>query len=424
MTGEAALRTLPVLAFWSPFGPGATVMNNSARKTRSLIAGNELLMLVVAVTCVLMPACSRPNTTAPVVSAVPVLAATVEQKNVPVEIQAIGTVEAFSMVSVKTQITGELTNVFFKEGQDVHQGDLIFKLDERTYAAELKKQQANLARDTAQARLAQLDAERFAGLFKEGVISHQQYDQAQASAQALDAVVQADVAAVENARVQLTYCSIYSPINGRTGPLMIQRGNMSKANDTPYLVNISQVEPIFVSFAVPEQYLADIKVNASKRDLVVRAAIPGNDAPAVGRLSFIDNAVDPVTGTIRLKGQFANADRRLWPGQFVNATLTLSEQVGAVVVPSQAIQSGQQGQYVFVINPDLTVAARPVEVNRSSHGQAVVNQGLSSGERVVTDGQLRLVPGSRFEIKPALAVSFTERGAPEKPAVAAKDARS
>jgi len=343
---------------------------------------------------------------------------------VPVEIQAIGSVEAYSTVSVKTQITGELTGVFFREGEDVRKGDLIFKLDERPYVAELKKQQANLQRDTAQAKLAHLDAERFAGLYREGIIAKQQYDQTQANAEALDAVVQADVAAVENARVQLNYCSIYSPITGRTGTLMIHRGNMIKANDTPYLITINQIEPIYVTFTVPEQYLADIKRYASQHDLKVRAAVPGAAAPIVGQLSFLDNTVDTVTGTIKLKGQFANTDRRLWPGQFVNATLTLAEQADALVVPTQAIQSGQQGQYVFVINPDLTVVARPVAVNRTSNGQAVIDKGLSAGERVVTDGQLRLVPGSRVEIKPALAAPSPAEGAPEKRAVAEKGARS
>lgn len=377
----------------------------------------------VLLACAILTGCTRTAVTAPSASAVPVLAASVEQKAVPVEIQAIGSVEAFSTVTVKTQITGELTDVLFKEGQDVRQGQLIFKLDERPYLAELKKQQANLQRDAAQAKLAHLDAERFARLYNEGVVSKQQYDQAQVNAEALDAAVQADVAAVENARVQLNYCSIFSPISGRTGNLMIHRGNMIKANDTPYLINISQIEPIYVTFTVPEQYLADIKHHGLQHDLRVRAAIPGDAAPSVGKLSFIDNTVDPVTGTIKLKGQFANTDRRLWPGQFVNATLTLAEQPDAVVVPTQAIQSGQQGQYVFVINPDLTVAARPVAVNRTSNGQAVIDKGLSAGERVVTDGQLRLVPGSRVEIKPALAAPPAQ-AAPEKQAIAEKGAQS
>ena len=376
---------------------------------------------VLVVISLVLSACSRNQTPTPVAPPVPVLAADVQQKDIPVEIQAIGSVEAFSTVTVKTQITGELTDVLFNEGQDVRQGQLIFKLDERPYVAELKKQQANLERDTAQAKLAHLEADRFSGLYKAGVVSQQQFDQSQAAAQTLDASVQADAAAVENARVQLNYCSIYSPITGRTGTLMLHRGNMIKANDTPYLVNISQIEPIYVSFTVPEQYLAAVKRSSARRDLTVRASIPGDATPATGKLSFIDNTVDSVTGTIKLKGRFLNTDRRLWPGQYVDVNLMLAEQPDAIVVPSQAIQSGQQGQYVFVINPDSTVAARPVVVNRSSNGQAVIDKGLTAGERVVTDGQLRLVPGSKVEIKPALAMP---QATPEKQTVTAKEAQS
>jgi multidrug efflux system membrane fusion protein len=353
--------------------------------------------------CAWLSGCSREQAAPPVVSAVPVLAAAVEQKDMPVDVQAIGTVEAFSTVSVKTQITGELTGVLFKEGQDVKKGDLIFTLDKRPFEADLKRQEANLQRDTAQASLGHLEADRYADLFKAGVVSKQQYDQAQANAQALDAAVQADKAAVENARVQLIYCSIYSPINGRTGTLMIHQGNMIKANDTPFLVNINQVEPIYVTFTVPEQYLADIKRFAAAGNLPVKATIQGDARPVLGKLSFIDNTVDQATGTIKLKGQFANADRRLWPGQFVNVTLTLHAQPSALVVPSQAVQNGQQGQFVFVIHPDQTVEARPVMVNRTSNGQSVIDKGLTAGERVVTDGQLRLVPGSKVDIRPAIA---------------------
>jgi multidrug efflux system membrane fusion protein len=320
----------------------------------------------------------------------------------PVQVQAIGAVEAYSTVSVKTQITGQLTGVFFREGTDVKKGELLFTLDRRSFEAELNKQQANLEHDLAQAKLAHLDAERYAGLFKSGVVSQQQYDQVQSRADELDAAVRADTAAVENAKVQLMYCSIYSPIDGQTGTLMIHQGNMIKANDTPFLVNINQVEPIRVAFTVPEQFLADIKRFAAAGKLLVQAAIPGDSRPAVGTLSFIDNTVDPSTGTIKLKGEFANRDRRLWPGQFVNVTLVLRTQPNAVVVPAQAVQNGQQGPFVFVIKSDLTVETRAVTVNRTTSGQAIIDAGLSAGERVVTDGQLRLVPGSKVSIKPGL----------------------
>ncbi|HVO64467.1 MAG TPA: efflux RND transporter periplasmic adaptor subunit [Terriglobales bacterium] len=366
-------------------------------KTNALLVGLIPLLLMVT-------GCSRTKAAASAgTPVVPVLAATVEQKDMPVELQAIGSVEAYSSVTVKTQVTGELTGVYFKEGQDVKKGDLLFTLDKRPFEADVKRQEANLEHDIAQAKLAHLDADRYAGLYKGGVVSKQQYDQAEANGEALDAAVLADKAAVENAKVQLVYCSIYSPIDGRTGTLMIHQGNMIKANDTPFLININQVEPIRVAFTVPEQYLADIKRFAAAGKLPVQATIQGEKRPVLGRLSFIDNTVDSATGTIRLKGEFANTDRTLWPGQFVNVTLILHTQPKAVVVPSQAVQAGQQGQFVFVIKPDMTVEMRPVAVNRSSSGQSIIDAGVKPGERVVTDGQLRLVPGSRVEIKQSIA---------------------
>ena len=331
------------------------------------------------------------------------LAATVEQKDMPVELNAIGAVEAYATVSVKTQVTGQLTGVHFQEGKDVRKGDLLFTLDKRALEAELNRQQANLEHDVAQAKLAHLDAERYAGLLQGGVVSHQQYDQVRSLADELDAAVRGDQAAIENAKVQLAYCSIYSPIDGQTGTLLIHQGNMIKANDTPFLVTINQVQPIRVAFTVPQQFLADIKRFSVAGRLPVQAAIQGDSRPAIGTMSFIDNTVDAATGTIKLKGEFPNTDRRLWPGQFVNVTLVLHTQPKAVVVPAQALQNGQQGQFVFVIKSDMTVEARPVTVNRTSSGQAIVDAGLAAGERVVTDGQLRLVPGSKVSIKPGLS---------------------
>lgn len=374
------------------------------RHLKSTIHSKTALLITSVAFLLVFTGCSRTKAAAsPGIPVVPVLAATVEQKDMPVELQAIGSVEAYSSVTVKTQITGELTGVYFKEGQDVKKGDLLFTLDKRPFEADLKRQEANLEHDIAQAKLSHLDADRYAGLYKEGVVSKQQYDQAEANAEALDAAVLADKAAVENAKVQLIYCSIYSPIDGRTGTLMIHQGNMIKANDTPFLININQVQPIYVTFTVPEQYLADIKRFAAAGKLPVQASIQGDTPPIIGRLSFIDNTVDPATGTIKLKGEFVNADRRLWPGQFVNATLVLHTQPNAIVVPSQAVQNGQQGQFVFVIKDDKTVEMRPVTVNRSSSGQSIIDVGLKAGERVVTDGQLRLVPGSRVEIKQSIA---------------------
>jgi multidrug efflux system membrane fusion protein len=349
-------------------------------------------------------ACGRTDAAAPAVApAVPVTAATVEQKDVPVRLRAIGTGEAYSNVAVKTQITGELTGVFFKPGDYVKKGQLIFTLDKRPYEAALNQAQGTLAKDKAQAANARAQEHRYEALYKSGVISKEEYDQQATTANAMDATVTADEAAVENAKVQLQYCSIYSPINGRTGDLLIHQGNMIKANDTPFLVSINQVEPIYVTFTVPEQSLADIKRHESQHRLPVEVIIPNDSrGPVTGSLTFIDNAVDQSTGTIKLKGEFANTDHRLWPGQFVDVLLDLARQPNAIVVPSQAVQNGQQGQYVYVIKSDLTAEKRDVVVARSGDGQAVISQGLKPGEQVVTDGQLRLVPGSKVAIKSAL----------------------
>lgn len=349
-------------------------------------------------------ACGRTKAAPPAPPAVPVLAAAVERKEVPLQVRAIGAVEPYSTVSVKTQVTGELTGVFFKEGQDVKKGQLLFTLDKRPFEAALQQAESNLARDQAQAENARVQAKRYESLWSAGVVAKEQYDQIQSSAEALDAAVAADKAAVANARVQLVYCTITSPIHGRTGTLLIHQGNMIKANDTPFLVSINQVEPIYVTFTVPEQFLGEIKEYSRSGKLKVEATIPNDKGgPVFGKLSFIDNTVDQTTGTIKLKGEFANADRRLWPGQFVNVALTLRNQPNAIVVPSQAVQNGQQGQYVFVIKPDMTVESRSVIISRSTDGQAVVEKGLTPGEQVVTDGQLRLVPGSKVEIRQALA---------------------
>ena len=287
----------------------------SARVLITLLAGG------------LLSSCSGSKAAPPRTAAVPILAAAVEQKDVPLQVKAIGAVEAYSNVSVKTQVTGELIGVHFKEGQDVRKGQLLFTLDKRPFEAALKQAQGMLARDQAQAANARAQAKRYESLNQAGVVSREGYEQMQSNADALDAAVLADQAAVENARVQLVYCTIYSPIDGHTGPLLIHQGNMIKANDTPFLVSINQVQPIYATFTVPEQNLADIKRFSNQGKLRVQAFIPNDTrGPASGWLSFIDNTVDQATGTIKLKGEFVNADRRLWPGQFVDVVLTLAQQ--------------------------------------------------------------------------------------------------
>ena len=357
------------------------------------------LLVLISAGLGLLSACARTDAAPPPPAAVPVEAVTVQQKDMPIRVHAIGSVEAYSTVAVKTQVTGELTGVFFKEGDDVRQGQLIFTLDKRPFEAALKQAESNLAKDEAAAAMARVQQRRYQELVKQGVVSKEQYDQLESAAQAADAAVAADKAAVENARVQLVYCSLYSPINGRTGNLIVHQGNMIKANDNPALVNINQVEPIYVTFTVPQQYLGEIKQYARTGALPVEAVIPNDSRPVVGKLSFIDNQVDSSTGTIKLKGVFQNRDRRLWPGLFVDAYLRLKTQNNAVVIPSQAIQNGQQGQFVFVIKDDGTVDARQITTGESDKGEVIVQKGLAVGELIVTDGQLRLLPGSKVQIK-------------------------
>jgi multidrug efflux system membrane fusion protein len=331
--------------------------------------------------------------------AAPVTIGSSVQKSIPIQVRAIGTVEAYSTVSVKTMVGGQILKVGFSEGQDVRKGDLLFEIDPAPYDAALKMAEAARARDIALKDNAEREVRRYASLVEKNLIPRQQYDQSASSAAALEATVQADTAAVENARVQLAYCFIRSPIDGRTGSLLVQHGNVVKANDA-ILVIINQVIPIRVSFSVPEQYLADVRKYKAAGTLKVEAAPQDGKAdPVPGTLSFIGNAVDSATGTIQLKGTFPNTDRRLWPGQFANVVLTLTVRSGAVVVPSQAIQTGQQGQYVFVVRPDLTVEARPVATGEVFEGETVIGKGVLAGEKVVTDGQLRLVPGSKVEVK-------------------------
>jgi multidrug efflux system membrane fusion protein len=330
---------------------------------------------------------------------VPVTVAKATMKSVPVQVEAIGNVEAYSNVSVRTQMAGEIERAYFTQGQDVKQGQLLFTLDRRPFQASLNQLEANLAHDQAQLANAQAQAERNERLFQAGIISKDQYDTFRTTAQAQEATVRADQAAIENAKVNLSYCSIYSPIDGRTGSYQVYPGNIAKVNDT-VLVVINQIHPIYVTFAVPEQYLAEVKEYQARGPLAVEVRVPNDPGPpAVGQLTFIDNAVDSATGTIKMRARFQNPDNRLWPGQFVNVVMRLTLQPNATVVPSQSVQTGQVGKYLFVVKPDFTADLRPVVVGETVQGETVIEKGVASGETVVTDGQLLLAPGSKVEIK-------------------------
>ena len=413
-------------------------------------------VLVLAAGCSDAPGSAQTRPAPP--PAVPVGVAAAARKPVPLQVTAVGSVQAFTTVGLKAQVPGQIVEVHFKEGQEVKRGDLLFTIDPRPLQAAVRQMEANVAKDRAQMRqmeatvnqkqaevtqaeanlardLAQLDnarvqEERYRELVRRELIAREQYDQVRTNFSALQATVQADRAAVDNAkasaraaeamvdnakaaiaaneamvdtaRLQLAYTTIRAPMDGRTGNLLVQAGNVVKGNDDNPLVVIAQVRPIYVSFSVPEQHLTDIKRFQAQGPLQVEAALDKGARRVVGALTFVNNTVDPTTGTIQLKATFANADNALWPGQFVDVGLTLTTEQ-AVIVPAQAVQAGQQGTFVFVVKPDRTVESRPVKVGRRLGGQLVVEQGLAGGEQVVTDGQLRLIPGARVEIKPAKA---------------------
>jgi membrane fusion protein, multidrug efflux system len=363
--------------------------------------------------------------------AVPVTAGEAVEKRVPIQLTAVGNAMAYTTVGIKSQVNGQLVQVHFKEGGDVRTGDLLFTIDPRPFEAALRQAEAallqrhaevqqaiaNLERDTAQLTNARVQERRYRELVDRELVAREQYEQLQTNLAAMAATVQADRAAVENAKaseraaqaavdnakLQLQYTAIRAPIDGRTGNLLVQNGNIAKANDDNPMVVINQVHPMYVSFAVPEQHLADIKKYRAEGQLRVEVRPPHQSQTlATGELTFINNAVDQTTGTIQLKATFANTDNALWPGQFLDVVLTLRNRT-AIVVPSQAIQPGQQGPFVFVVKADATVESRPVVPGTRLGAETIVEQGLRAGERVVTDGQLRLVPGAKVEIKPAKA---------------------
>jgi len=333
-----------------------------------------------------------------------VVAGVAEVLPTPIQVSAIGTVQSIATVIIKSRVDGQIADVHFEEGQDVKEGDLLFTLDNRSFQAQLAQAEAVLQRDRAQLERAQLELKRQTELAGRGVASAQKLEDAQMAEKVLQASIRASEAAAENARVNLSYTIIRSPITGRTGSVNLKRGNVVKSNDTTTnavpLVTITQLRPIYVSFTIPERHLPDIRAAlADSERLPAVVTMPSHpDKPITGTLTFVDNQVDAATGTIPLKATFANDDIRLWPGQFVNVNLTLGIQVQAVVVPSPTIQIGQNGPYVFVIKEDSTVELRLVRVDRTVGNRTVVASGLSAGERVVVDGQLRLNNGTRVTI--------------------------
>ncbi|HOB33681.1 MAG TPA: efflux RND transporter periplasmic adaptor subunit [Verrucomicrobiota bacterium] len=367
-----------------------------SRRLAYLSNGAVLLCALVLTSCSRETNRNTPSVRPPV----PVVVGKVGTMDLPVRIQSVGTVQPYSTVAVRSQITGPILEVHFQEGQEVREGDLLFTIDPRPWQAALNQARANLQRNEAQLINARLQFLRTSNLFAIQIASQADYEAAEAAYLALQSAVLADTAALSNAQVNLEYTLIRAPITGRTGDLAAKSGNVVKATDN-VLVTITRTKPVYVAFAVPEQHLPDIRRRAAEAALPVTAAPPGStEPPAVGELTFLDNMVDTNTGTILLKATFPNTDERLWPGQFVQAVLTLSNITDAVVVPEHAVQTGQDGEFVFVVKPDdSTVEVRPVRAGVTYEGWRAVSGNIRPGEIVVTDGQLRLTPGARVEMK-------------------------
>jgi membrane fusion protein, multidrug efflux system len=354
----------------------------------------------VVIAAVVLTGCSKktPNAPAPNAQAVPVVTATVEQKTVPIEISGFGIADDYATVALKTQVTGILNDVNFTEGQAVKKGDLLFKIDPRPFEVALKLAKANLAKDVVQLVNADKEAARQKELLNKGFASQNEYDNATTSAESLRATVDADKANVETAELQLEYCTIYSPIDGIIGKLSVDKGNLIKLNDTT-VVTIRQIVPIYVSFAFRQEYLPQIREYMSKGNLeVIAKGTAENSQEEHGVLSFVNNTVDPNTGTIFMQATFPNEKKNLWPGQYVKLSAILSNEPNAIVIPSAAVQTSQIGQFVYVVKSDDTVEMRNITTRFNVNNDSIV-EGLTAGETVVTDGQLRLLPGAKVQIK-------------------------
>jgi multidrug efflux system membrane fusion protein len=358
---------------------------------------------------------------------VPVTVGQAAEESVPIQLRAVGTVEASSTVEVKAQVAGLLTRVGFTEGANVKKGDLLFEIDSRPFREALRQAEAALAKDQAQLRVAEAslarsqaqlknaraDAARYEQLSKEGISTRQQDEQIRTAAEVAEhamrgdeasiesyrAAIESDRAAVEQAKLSLAYCEIRAPISGRAGNLLLHAGNLVKENGDSPLVVLNQIQPIFVSFGVPERYLNSVSRQHSRHRLAVQASPDKESGHGTGILNVIDNTVDPDTGTIRLKATFDNKDGLLWPGQFVNVVLTLDTQI-ATVIPSEAIQAGQQGPFVYVVKEDQTVEPRPVTPGQTISDKVIIEKGVAAGETIVTDGQSRLFPGAKIVTSP------------------------
>jgi multidrug efflux system membrane fusion protein len=393
-----------VLKYLTMAVPDYTNISASTRGATAPPGGSLTTLPVLACSvaaALLFPGCSRQESGLPAQRGkglpVPVTLSVAAQKDVPIQLQAIGAARAYASVSVKARVDGQLAEVGFKQGDEVKKGALVFQIDPRPYESALKQAQAVLARDVASMENAEIDMRRTDELANTKAVSASVVDENRAKAASLRATVEADKAALGTAKLQLSFCSIVSPVNGRVGLLLVDEGNMVKNNET-ILAVINQTRPIYVDFSIPEQSLAQVRDAAAGRQLRVEAAIPQDTKhSATGELEVINNQVDSSTGTIMLRAKFPNEDELLWPGQFVNVTLTLGQMPNATVVSSSAVQSSQSGEFVFVVKADASVEKRPITLGPYHGAEVVIESGVKPGETVVTDGQLRLVPGAKVK---------------------------
>jgi multidrug efflux system membrane fusion protein len=389
-----------------------------AKKSRWAILG---ILLVIAVAGYLfIDQAGRDKARAAAANApspgIPVTIGIAEQRDVPVYVRGIGTVQAYKMVTVKSRVDGQIVKVSFEEGQEVKAGDPLFQIDPRPFQATLDQATANKQRDQAQLAGAQADLDRFSKLVGQGFQSRQSVDQQTATVDALKGSIAADAAAIETARLNLDYANIRSPITGRTGSRLVDLGNLIQVGQNTALVTVTQIKPIYVNFTVPQDQTDKIRTNQTKGPLTV-VAYASDDKTELSRgtVTLIENQIDTTTGTLKLKGTFENTDERLWPGEFVNARLILSTRKGAVTVPQRTVMQGATDSYVYVVKPDNTVERRTVQVAMSQDGVAVIETGLALGEKVVVDGQYRLTNGARIKVDPPK---------PDQPAPAAQTAHS